>query len=93
MSTVFDLETFANITQTLSAQAPDRPRAMMVDNNAYYMLVNMHIFLCNMVEFAGSTESELEPLINQLAREVERLQDIKGRQWYEDFATGFKPER
>ena len=93
MSALFDLEAFARITRSLADQAPDRPHAMMVDNNAYYMLVNMHIFLCNMVEFAESTESELEPLINQLAREVERIQDVKRRQWYEDFATGLQSNR
>ena len=42
------------VTNQLMQESPDRSRALMVENNAYYMLVNMHIQLCNMVEFAIS---------------------------------------
>jgi hypothetical protein len=51
------------------------------------MLVNMHIQLCNMVEFAAIHDSELEPLIEGLQAEVERIQDLKGTRWLDDFIT------
>ena len=67
------------------AVSPDRARAVMVENNAYYMLVNMHIALCNMAEFADCHDSDLEPLIEQLAQEVDRIQQKKGSRWLDDF--------
>ena len=84
-NTIFDFEAFAKITNQLMLASPDRPRALMVENNAYYMLVNMHIQLCNMVEFADFHESELEPLIDDLNAEVERIQELKGNRWLDDF--------
>ncbi len=84
-NTIFDFEAFAKITNQLMHASPDRARALMVENNAYYMLVNMHIQLCNMVEFADLHESELEPLIDDLKAEVERIQDLKGSRWLDDF--------
>ena len=84
-NTIFDFEAFAKITNQLMLASPDRARALMVENNAYYMLVNMHIQLCNMVEFADLHESELEPLIDDLKAEVERIQDLKGSRWLDDF--------
>ncbi len=86
-NTLFDFEAFAKITQKLMDASPDRARAVMVENNAYYMLVNMHIQLCNMVEFASVHDSELEPLIEGLQTEVERIQDLKGTRWLDDFIT------
>jgi hypothetical protein len=47
--------------------------------------VNMHIQLCNMVEFADQHDSELEPLIDDLKVEVERIQQVKGGRWLDDF--------
>ena len=85
MQTLFDLEAFQAVTQALMDASPDRARLVMVENNAYYMLVNMHIFLCNMAEFADCHDSELEPLIEQLAVEVNRIQQVKGSRWLEDF--------
>lgn len=84
-NTIFDFEAFAKITNQLMHASPDRARALMVENNAYYMLVNMHIQLCNMVEFADLHESELEPLIDDLKAEVERIQELKGSRWLDDF--------
>lgn len=84
-NTIFDFEAFAKITNQLMHASPDRARALMVENNAYYMLVNMHIQLCNMVEFADLHESELEPLIDDLKAEVERIQALKGSRWLDDF--------
>jgi len=84
-NTIFDFEAFAKITNQLMLASPDRARALMVENNAYYMLVNMHIQLCNMVEFADLHESELEPLIDDLKAEVERIQELKGSRWLDDF--------
>ncbi len=84
-NTIFDFEAFAKITNQLMLASPDRARALMVENNAYYMLVNMHIQLCNMVEFADFHESELEPLIDDLKAEVERIQELKGNRWLDDF--------
>jgi hypothetical protein len=84
-NTIFDFEAFAKITKELMCVSPDRARAVMVENNAYYMLVNMHIQLCNMVEFADRHDSGLEPLIDDLKAEVERIQEIKGARWLDDF--------
>ena len=82
---IFDLKEFAKVTRELMQQSPDRSRALMVENNAYYMLVNMHIQLCNMVEFADIHDSQLEPMIDDLKAEVERIQDMKGARWLDDF--------
>ena len=84
-NTIFDFEAFAKITQQLMLASPERARAVMVENNAYYLLVNMHIQLCNMVEFADQHDSELEPLIDDLKVEVERIQQVKGARWLDDF--------
>ena len=84
-NTIFDFDAFAKITNELMSSSPDRPRALMVENNAYYMLVNMHILLCNMVEFADVHDSGLESLIDDLKAEVERLQELKGTRWLDDF--------
>ena len=82
---IFDLKEFAKVTKELMQQPPDRSRALMVENNAYYMLVNMHIQLCNMVEFADIHDSQLEPVIDDLKAEVERIQEMKGARWLTDF--------
>lgn len=82
---LFDIAAFALQTQQLMDASPDRARAVMVENNAYYMLVNMHIFLCNMAEFSDCHDSAIEPLIEQLAKEVERIQERKGARWLDDF--------
>ena len=82
---IFDFGTFAKVTKELMQNSPDRSRALMVENNAYYMLVNMHIQLCNMVEFANIHDSELEPMIDDLKAEVERIQELKGARWLDDF--------
>ncbi|MDC3032980.1 hypothetical protein OA249_03370 [Litorivicinus sp.] len=82
---IFDLKEFAKITKELMQQSPDRSRALMVENNAYYMLVNMHIQLCNMVEFADIHDSQLEPVIDDLKAEIERIQEMKGARWLDDF--------
>lgn len=82
---LFDVGAFALQTEQLMNAAPDRARAVMVENNAYYMLVNMHIFLCNMAEFSDCHDSALEPLIDRLAKEVERIQQVKGTRWLDDF--------
>jgi len=82
---IFDFEAFAKVTNQLMQQSPDRSRALMVENNAYYMLVNMHIQLCNMVEFADIHDSQLEPVIDDLKAEVERIQELKGSRWLDDF--------
>ena len=84
-NTIFDFNAFAKITDQLMRESPDRARALMVENNAYYMLVNMHIQLCNMVEFADIHDSALEPLIDDLKAEVERIQELKGSRWLDDF--------
>jgi hypothetical protein len=84
-NTIFDFNAFAKITDQLMRESPDRARAVMVENNAYYMLVNMHIQLCNMVEFADVHDSALEPLIDDLKAEVERIQELKGSRWLDDF--------
>jgi len=85
MTTIFDFEAFAKMTEELMRRSPDRARAVMVENNAYYMLVNMHIQLCNMVEFADYHESALETLIDRVQAEVERIQNHKGSRWLDDF--------
>lgn len=82
---LFDVAAFAMHTQHLMDASPDRARAVMVENNAYYMLVNMHIFLCNMAEFSDCHDSPIEPLIEQLAKEVNRIQEHKGARWLDDF--------
>ena len=82
---IFDLKEFAKITKELMQQSPDRSRALMVENNAYYMLVNIHIQLCNMVEFADTHDSQLEPVIDDLKAEIERIQEMKGARWLDDF--------
>lgn len=82
---IFDFRAFAKVTNELMQEAPDRSRALMVENNAYYMLVNMHIQLCNMVEFADIHDSQLEPAIDDLKAEVERIQELKGARWLDDF--------
>ena len=82
---IFDLKAFAKVTNELMQESPDRSRALMVENNAYYMLVNMHIQLCNMVEFADIHDSEMEPVIDDLKAEVERIQEMKGARWLDDF--------
>ena len=82
---IFDFKAFAKITKELMQESPDRSRALMVENNAYYMLVNMHIQLCNMVEFADIDDSEMEPVIDDLKAEVERIQEMKGARWLDDF--------
>ena len=82
---IFDFEAFAKVTNQLMQESPDRSRALMVENNAYYMLVNMHIQLCNMVEFADVHDSQLEPVIDDLKAEVERIQELKGSRWLDDF--------
>ena len=82
---IFDLKAFAKVTNELMRESPDRSRALMVENNAYYMLVNMHIQLCNMVEFADIHHSQLEPVIDDLKAEVERIQELKGARWLDDF--------
>jgi predicted amino acid racemase len=84
-NTIFDFNAFAKITDQLMLKSPDRARALMVENNAYYMLVNMHIQLCNMVEFADIHDSQLESLIDDLKAEVERIQELKGSRWLDDF--------
>lgn len=84
-NTIFDFNAFAKITDQLMRESPDRARALMVENNAYYMLVNMHIQLCNMVEFADIHDSQLESLIDDLKAEVERIQVLKGSRWLDDF--------
>ena len=84
-NTIFDFNAFAKITDQLMRESPDRARALMVENNAYYMLVNMHIQLCNMVEFADIHDSQLESLIDDLKAEVERIQELKGSPWLDDF--------
>jgi len=84
-NTIFDFNAFAKITDQLMRESPDRARAVMVENNAYYMLVNMHIQLCNMVEFADIHDSALEPLIDDLKVKVERIQELKGSRWLDDF--------
>jgi predicted amino acid racemase len=84
-NTIFDFNAFAKITDQLMRESPDRARALMVENNAYYMLVNMHIQLCNMVEFADIHDSQLESLIDDLKAEVERIQELKGSRWLDDF--------
>jgi len=84
-NTIFDFNAFAKITDQLMLRSPDRARALMVENNAYYMLVNMHIQLCNMVEFADIHDSQLESLIDDLKAEVERIQELKGSRWLDDF--------
>ncbi len=86
-STLFDFSAFDAITQRLMAQSPDRARAVMVENNAYYLLVNFHNALTNMVEFANCHDSELESLIDEVAAEVERIQQVKGTRWLDDFMT------
>lgn len=85
MTTIFDFDAFAKMTEELMHRSPDRARAVMVENNAYYMLVNMHIQLCNMVEFADYHESVLETLIDGVKAEVERIQNRKGSRWLDDF--------
>lgn len=82
---IFDFEAFAKVTNQLMQESPDRSRALMVENNAYYMLVNMHIQLCNMVEFADIHDSQLEPVIDDLKAEIERIQELKGARWLDDF--------
>ena len=82
---IFDFEAFAKVTNQLMQESPDRSRALMVENNAYYMLVNMHIQLCNMVEFADIHDSRLESVIDDLKAEVERIQELKGARWLDDF--------
>ncbi len=82
---IFDLKAFAKVTKELMQESPNRSRAMMVENNAYYMLVNMHIQLSNMVEFADVHDSQLEPVIDDLKAEVERIQETKGARWLDDF--------
>ena len=82
---IFDFKAFAKVTNELMQESPDRSRALMVENNAYYMLVNMHIQLCNMVEFADIHDSQLEPVIDDLKAEVERIQELKGARWLDDF--------
>lgn len=82
---IFDFEAFAKVTNQLMQESPDRSRSLMVENNAYYMLVNMHIQLCNMVEFADIHDSQLEPVIDDLKAEVERIQELKGSRWLDDF--------
>ncbi|NBS11077.1 MAG: hypothetical protein EBS77_00200 [Gammaproteobacteria bacterium] len=84
-NTVFDSARFLAITESLMARAPDRAKALMVENNAYYLLVNLHIFCCNMVEFADDGDSELEPLIEELKTQVEALQHLKASRWLDDF--------
>jgi hypothetical protein len=84
-NTIFDFKAFAKITKQLMHASPEHARAVMVENNAYYLLVNMHIQLCNMVEFADQHDSELEPLIDDLKVEVERIQQVKGARWLDDF--------
>ena len=84
-NTIFDFNAFAKITDQLMRESPDRARALMVENNAYYMLVNMHIQLCNMVEFADIHDSQLESVIDDLKAEVERIQELKGSRWLDDF--------
>jgi len=81
----FDFEAYAKVTNQMMQQTPDRSRALIVENNAYYMLVNMHIQLCNMVEFADIHDSQLEPVIHDLKAEVERIQELKGSRWLDDF--------
>ena len=73
-NTIFDFDAFAKITNELMSSSPDRPRALMVENNAYYMLVNMHILLCNMVEFADVHDSGLSPssMISRLKLSVSK---------------------
>ena len=82
---IFDFRAFAKVTKKMMQESPDRSRALMVENNAYYMLVNMHIQLCNMVEFAEIHDSQLEPVIDDLKAEVERIQETKGARWLDDF--------
>ena len=82
---VFDSARFLSITESLMDLAPDRAKALMVENNAYYLLVNLHIFCCNMVEFAECGDSELEPLIDELKAQVETLQHLKASRWLDDF--------
>lgn len=82
---IFDFESFSTLTDQLMSKAPDRAKALMVENNAYYMLVSMHIHCSNMVEFADDHESGLETLIESLEGEVERIQGLKGSRWLEDF--------
>jgi len=74
---IFDFKAFAKVTNELMQESPDRSRAMMVENNAYYMLVNMHIQLCNMVEFADIHDSQLEPVIDDLKAEVNGFKSSK----------------
>ena len=88
MTTIFDFDAFAKMTEELMHRSPDRARAVMVENNAYYMLVNMHIQLCNMVEFVDYHESALEPFIEGVKAEVERIQNRKGSRWLDDFIVG-----
>ena len=82
---IFDFRAFAKVTKKMMQESPDRSRALMVENNAYYMLVNMHIQLCNMVEFADIHDSQLEPVIDDLKAEIERIQEMKGARWLDDF--------
>jgi len=82
---IFDIQAFADLTNELMTKSPDRARAVMVENNAYYMLVNMHIQLCNMVEFADYHDSPVESVIDDLKLEVERIQELKGSRWLSDF--------
>ena len=82
---IFDFNAFAKVTKELMQESPNRSRAMMVENNAYYMLVNMHIQLANMVEFADIHDSQLEPVIDDFKAEVERIQETKGARWLDDF--------
>ncbi|HBX25905.1 MAG TPA: hypothetical protein DEF72_00590 [Gammaproteobacteria bacterium] len=82
---IFDIQAFAELTNELMSKSPDRARAVMVENNAYYMLVNMHIQLCNMVEFADYHDSPVESVIDDLKSEVERIQGLKGSRWLSDF--------
>lgn len=93
MKTVFDVDAFSEITASLMGQSPDRARAVMVENNAYYLLVNLHIFMTNMAEFSGDHESALEPVIDAIAKEVERIQAVKGNRWLDDFIAAQRSPR
>jgi len=92
-NTVFDSARFLAITESLMQSAPDRAKALMIENNAYYLLLNLHIFCCNMVEFADSGDSELEPLIDELKDQVEALQHTKASRWLDDFVEVTRSSR
>ena len=34
---IFDIQAFADLTNELMTKSPDRARAVMVENNAYYL--------------------------------------------------------